>query len=419
MKKVLIINYNFLDDFIGSVRMRGLAKYLPLYNWEPIILTNKVNCSNLNRPICNIVETEYDDLICEWKKIFKLDAKASVTEQLGIQVKQEKNTLVETLISLWDQIFAYPDINKGWIRYAVKEGDAILSNKQFDAIISSSPPATAHIIGRQISLNNHVPWIADLRDPWVPYNIKHGSIRKYFDRRLQYRTLKDAACLVTISEPLSNQLKWISNNVRVITNGFENAVSYPSARNDKLRIVYTGYIYKNKQDPEPLFQAIHELVNECLININDIQVDLYGKNIEIVKDEVLKYNLENIVNFNGFISREESLKIQRAAQILLLLTWNDKNERGVYTGKLFDYLAARRPILAVGNYKDEAAMLVEKVDVGRQASSVEDIKKELIKYYNEYKANGTIAYKCNDNTLGKYSLKEMARKYAEILNMIL
>jgi hypothetical protein len=137
--------------------------------------------------------------------------------------------------------------------------------------------------------------------------------------------------------------------VHTIINGFDPDLQNPGAGvSDKFMIVYTGVLYQGKRDPEPLFQAISELIKSGKVCSSDVKIQFYGTDDEWLINDIKKYKLENVIKVCGSISREESILEQRKAQVLLLLTWNHPAEKGVYTGKLFDYLAARRPILALG-----------------------------------------------------------------------
>lgn len=104
--------------------------------------------------------------------------------------------------------------------------------------------------------------------------------------------------------------------------------------------------------------------------------------------------------------------------MLLLLLWDHPSEVGVYTGKLFEYLASKRPILAIGGPKGVVNELLERTEAGSFVSSVEDIKHAITNYYNEYKLTGRVSYKGNTLQIEKYSQKEMANKFAEVLNDI-
>lgn len=162
MKKVLIISYYFAqNESIGSIRLQGLTKFLPYFGWEPTILTIKANKkTNSNN---RIIETPYDDILIKWKKRLGLKPEETVKGRLNLPVHKNKKTFVDNIYNWWEEIFAYPDANKGWYKYAVDAGDKLLENESFDAIISSSSPVTTHLIAKKLKDKHDIPWIADLR----------------------------------------------------------------------------------------------------------------------------------------------------------------------------------------------------------------------------------------------------------------
>jgi len=170
--------------------------------------------------------------------------------------------------------------------------------------------------------------------------------------------------------------------------------------------------------PEPLFQAISELIMSGKICSSDIEIQFYGTDDEWLFIDIKKYQLEKIINVHGPISREESIHEQRKAQVLLLLTWNHPTEKGVYTGKLFDYLAAQRPILAMGIPGSVIEELLDETQAGVYVSSIEKLKNAILSYYQEYKLTGKVSYKGNPVEIEKYSHREMARKFAGVLNSV-
>ena len=123
------------------------------------------------------------------------------------------------ILDLWVELFAYPDAEKNWYKPAVKASEKLLSNENFDAIISTSYPVTSHLIANELKKRHNIPWIADMRDLWTqnPY-YKFSIIRKFIERRLEVKTLAKANLLTTISKPLENDLRTIHNGKKIYTN---------------------------------------------------------------------------------------------------------------------------------------------------------------------------------------------------------
>jgi len=423
MKKVLIITYYFTQrDAIGAVRLRGLAKYLYDFEWEATILTPKlpdISKTHADRQV-RVIETGYEDLLVKWKKRLGLKLDKSVKEQFGLATYKNRKTITDVILNLWGEIFAYPDEQKSWFKFAIDAGNRLLEKEKFDAIISSSSPVTSHIIANQLKNRHGIPWIADLRDLWTQNNyFQYNPIRRFREKRLEIRTLSAAPALVTVSQPLAEKLKELhkGKEIYAITNGFDPDETVADFHlSDKFKILYTGVLYQGKRDPEPLFKAIQKLISDEIIQREDIAVDFYGYKEGWLERDIEKYDLQDIVRVQGLIPREEALKKQREAQVLLLLTWNDPDEKGVCPGKIFEYLAARRPIFSIGISGGVVEELLSETKAGVHASTQEEIEDALKNLYYEFKSSGRVGYNGIESEVNKYSQREMARKFAELLN---
>ncbi len=423
MRKILVITfyYNQLEA-IASVRLRGLVKYLSEFGWEATVLTvrcDTAGCAN-ERSDQNIIIIDYENPLTVWKKKLGLNAEKGVKEQFNLPTYKERKTFVDICLQMWGEIFTYPDAAIGWYEPAMAAGISILERESFDIIFSSSGPATSHIIASDLSKRFHVPWIADFRDLWTQNHYYSCSkIRKMRERRLEVKTISAAKALTTVSQPLADKLLSMHKGKKVysIPNGFDPAiVNCGMPVSGKFTICYTGSLYRGRRDPEMLFEAIKQLLEEAKIEWEDIVIDFYGYDEGWLKYDIEKYGLKNVVNIHGMVSRDIALQKQRESQVLLLLTWNDPGEKGVYTGKLFDYLAAKRPILALGLNGGVAVDLIQQTNAGVFASTVKEVKETLLKWYQEYKLSGCVNYKGVQSEIDKYNHREMAKKFAKIFD---
>jgi hypothetical protein len=423
MKKILVITYFFNQkDAIASVRMRGLVKFLPEFGWEATVLTVRCNITGCmdEKNDLTVIETDYDNPLSVWKKRLGLNAEKGVKEQFNLPTYKTRKTLIDACLHIWGEIFTYPDEAIGWYKSAIDAGTSLLEKEQFDIIFSSSGPATSHIIASHLSKRFNIPWIADFRDLWTQYHYySYSKIRKVRERRLEIRTISSAKALTTVSQPLADKLLTIhkAKDVYCIPNGFDpDIVNAGFEVSKKFTICYTGFIYAGRQDPKILFEAISRLLEEAKIDRREIMIDFYGFDEGWLKYDIDHYGLADIVNIHGMVPRDVVLQKQRESQILLLLTWNDPREKGIYTGKVFDYLAAKRPILALGLNGGIVSDLIKQTNTGFFASSIEEIKEILIKWYLEYKLCGIIKYCGVESEVNKYNQREMVRKFAEVFD---
>lgn len=425
MRKVLIIGY--LHPLTlprgGGFALLPLARHLPQFGWQPSVLSPPLREKTDLQ--FTVIETPYRDALAFWKRLLRYnpnqgqDVREQVKKRLGIKTSK---SLVDFAFTLGNEIFAYPDSQKGWKSFALKAGSDLLQQETIDAMLSCHP-VTSHIIASELKARYKIPWIADFPDLWSQnHNYQYGPIRKFLDRRLELRTLSKADALVTVSQPAAEELRQLHKRkpVYAITNGFDPAeVNEPPANlTAKFTITYTGRIYPGKQDATNLFAVLRDLISDGVIDPKEMEARFYGPRMEWLDKEIDQYALSNIVKQYGTIPRQAALEKQRESQILLLLKWEDPRDSGVYSGKIFEYLAARRPILATGGSGDVVTELLNETNAGIDAPTVEDTKNAIKELYQEYKIKGKVAYHGEELEINKYSHQEMARKFSEVLNTL-
>lgn len=315
-----------------------------------------------------------------------------------------------------------PDFTDFWIKPALK---AIEHFPKWDLIVSSAGPYTVHILAEKIKKRGQSDkWIADYRDTWsnnynfpglFPFNLVEISLEK--------KLLKSADSITTVSEPLANSLslKLTSSHVHTIENGFDPSDLYsldptPIFPSDgMLRIVHTGSIYLNKRDPSPLFIAISE-INQDPVNkhlLDKLEVLFVGSNQLNLRELIHHYKVDNWVKLVGFINRKDALRMQRDAHLLLFLAWNDSSVSGILTGKLFEYIFSKTPIVAVGADTIEASQqLILDSQCGKAFINVEEIKNHLI---NELKNISKKTTSTSQKLLNRYDRKVLAMKLLDTI----
>lgn len=421
-KKVLIIGYFFYQNIIGAVRLRGLAKFLGNYGWEPIILTTKSQNKSKNLSHIRVIETPVWDLAILWRKRLGTDVDKSVEDRIGISRHKNKKTIKEYIKNFYLEFFAYPDRHKGWYEYAFKAGDELIESEKIDAIISTSPPVTCHIVAKDLKQKHGIPWVADLRDLWSQYHYyPYSRIRRLLDKRLEFKTLSASDALTTVSKPFARELEGLhkTKDIYVIPNGFDpDEKSQNSDISKKFYIVHTGKLHRGKRDPTPFFEALNNLIARDFIDTNDLIVEFYGPHQEWLETEIKNFGLHDFVKSYNVVPREEILKKQKEAQLLLLFTGNTYNEIGVIPAKVFEYFASQRPILSVGTSGSVVNRLLSETEAGKHVSNSEEIEDALMKYYSEFKSKGKISYRGIDSEIEKYTHKEMSKKFANVLNTL-
>lgn len=256
-----------------------------------------------------------------------------------------------------------PDARAGWIGAATRAGYELLRGWRPDIVIGSAPPNSGLVAARRIARACGAPWVAELRDLWVdnPYYAE-PAWRLLVDRLIERRVLRSAAGLVSVTPQWSETLRRrYRQPVACIFNGYA-AEDFPAdapgpAADGAVRILYTGNIYRGYRDPSALFAAIGRLGAQR----SRVAVHFYGPPPETVMPLAAAHGAEDRVFVHERVSYKASLALQTAADVLLLLQWNNIGDAGNIPAKFFEYVAARRPILFLGyEAGDLAAMIRER-----------------------------------------------------------
>ena len=183
-----------------------------------------------------------------------------------------------------------------------------MQNEDIDAMISSSSPVTSHIIANELKNKHKIPWIADLRDLWTQnHSYLYGTIRKFFEEKLELKTLQSADTLATVSPVWAEELRTLhgGKKTHTITNGFDPDKKSTGEIDltSKFTITYTGQIYTGRQDSSKLLAALHELIPDGTMNPDGVEVRFYGPDNELLAKEIEEQELSNIVKQYGMVPR--------------------------------------------------------------------------------------------------------------------
>lgn len=311
-----------------------------------------------------------------------------------------------------------PDGKIGWFPFAVPAGKRLVSAGAVDLIYASSMPITSLLVAAEISRQCRVPWIGELRDLWSQnYYRNLPTWQRCVDRFVERKVLASASGLVTVSEPLADVLRRSYTPVTVVSNGFEErrrSEREVDPDPQRLSIVYTGVLYEGKQDPTPLFHAIRSLGDKG----KRVDVSFFGTKERLVAKLARSEGVEDRVRVFGEVPYEESLDVQARSDVLLLLLWNQPGEEGVMPGKLFEYMAAGRPILAIGTSRGVAVDLVRSRSLGFASLDPHAIGQQLALWLEEKSTTGRVAPIPAEARCG-YDRLSQTKKLVEFLESVL
>ena len=427
MKKVLIITYYWPPaGGPGVQRWLKFVKYLRDFGVEPVVYIPE-------NPSYPIIDESLNSEIPSGikilkKKIFEPYALAEVfskkdTQKIssGIIKKEESQSAIEKALLYIRGNFFIPDARKFWIKPSVDFLKNEIQNNNYDLIITSGPPHSLHLIGLQLKSELDIKWLADFRDPWtnIGYHSKlrlnKSSEKKHLD--LESKVLTSADHILVTSWSTKNEFSGKTEKpISVITNGFDVEIQKDLLENSKFEISHIGSLLSGR-DPQNLWQAISEIISENEEFKNQLKISLAGRVSEEVLHSIQEAELNDFLNIEGYVSHEEAIVLQRKAAILLLLEINAEETQGIIPGKLFEYLAAKRPILAIGPEKWDAGKIVTESEAGNYFCYSEKaaIKKFILSEFEKFQ-NGT--NQIITSKIDKYHRRELTRDLADLIKSI-
>ncbi|MBV8051535.1 MAG: glycosyltransferase, partial [Acidobacteriaceae bacterium] len=262
MRRVLLISSFFPPSVkVGAVRAGGLAKHLPRFGWEAVALTPELPGRKPNHH--QIIETGHRDILADFKARLGFVQKVRPARQLDFAGQQTASTTKQQMpnpVAKWLRAaIIYPDEYKGWVPFGVKALEEFAKRERIDAILSTSPANSGHIIASHAKSMWGCPWIADLRDLWSDAGTAPWGMG-FLQRRLEKHTLRSADILVTVSDPWVQWLQqtFPKKSVIKIVNGFDpDDLGHGAGElTSNFSITYTGYLYLGKSDPTPVFVSL-------------------------------------------------------------------------------------------------------------------------------------------------------------------
>lgn len=319
--------------------------------------------------------------------------------------------------------FFIPDAKVLWVKPSVKFLSQYLEKNSIDVIITTGPPHSMHLIGMELKRKFKMPWLADFRDPWTDlyYNKEFYQLgfAKNRNSTLEKRVLKFADVVLTVGNHLKSYFQKFNPNVKVITNGFDTETEVPKLNSEtpKFNISYIGLLPKSSV-PYQFFSALEVLLNTNDEIRTDLELNFVGDIHQEVKDIVSKSQLGECTTFIDYVPHDQAIAYQNKAQILLLLIPNIKNNQGIITGKVFEYLSAGRPILAIGPTQGDLNDIIAETKSGIVVDhdNLEGIKSALIELYAKFKSNNL---KVDSVNIEKYHRRNLTESLALVLKQMI
>ncbi len=425
--KVLLITYYWPPaGGPGVQRWLKFVKYFKGFGVDPIVyipenptypLLDKSLLSEIPEGVTMLKQPIFEPY--RFAAIFS--KKESKTISKGIIAKTEKQSIIQKLLLYIRGNFFIPDARKFWVKPSVKYLETYISNADIDVIITTGPPHSVHLIGKELKEKLKLKWIADFRDPWttIGYHDKLKLTKKSLatHKQLEKEVVTTADHITVTSYTTKKEFTALTNRpVSVITNGYDTEIVGEVTLDTEFTISHIGSLLSGR-NPEKLWQVLYNLTQENSDFENALKLRLVGAVSKDVLSSIKDAGLSSFLDVKGYVSHKEAIKIQKSSQVLLLIEIDNDQTKCIIPGKLFEYMVSKRPILAVGPKGADISKLIEETNSGKflEYSEYNEMKKILLTYFKKFQEHKLIA---DTQGIEKYSRRELTREMSLVLKSL-
>lgn len=431
---ILIVSHFYeIDGVMGSVRWTSLAHRLAKKH-NVYVVTHDQNGDKINTfEKKGNITVFYIDNECEYVKS-GANRRANAKVYIGSTANKPKNFNIIRTFKNFAKCFLYmlsmyftARKNAKFIKYELKN-----NNINIDYIISTSRPFINCFTAYNLSKKNKIPWLLDQRD--LPYsdgasNIEIASFKyalRHFDKYVTKYTLVSHGMAESFLEFCKFGKKQQEKTV-VLNNGYDldhKSKIKNNKENKKLTIAYVGDLYEGKRDATILFDALNNLINNTDFNITDIKIDYAGNSSESLNQNAVKYSFEDMIFDRGRVPHKEAIKMLQEADLLLLLTWNTKMDRGILPGKLYEYMMAGKPIICITSGEipnGEAEGMVKSMNLGvavnycNYEQGVNELAEYICEQIKRKKSNEPLLFNPDTDKVQEFDYDNLVEKLQKIM----
>lgn len=429
MNKVLVFTYYWPPSGGPAVqRWLALSQLLPQFGIEPIIVAPHEQYASyvlldesLNQRIpkeLKVVKTKTFEVLNFYQK--SLGKGKLPTAGFA----NESNPSFLQKLARWVRgNFFFPDPRKAWNKFALKAAREIIAENDIKAVITAGPPQSTHLIGQQLKKEFGLFWLCDFHDAWTNvwyYNeLMKTSIARKLDSKMELRVLSECDQIITVGRQIITDFKsklGSTDKVLLHSMGFDDEMvaEPPKVNATEFVICYTGTMATN-YEPQVVFNAVKSIIHDNLEA--KIKIELYG----LIADDIIEYakriGLEKQVEFKGYVPHKQAVDAIQNAAILLLVSPNTPQAKMIIPGKIYEYLATRKPILNLAEEGTETYEIINECRAGATFNRMakDEIKDFISKLYSKWE-NEPKSILNSDNSFMKYSRKTEAETLAKVLH---
>ena len=429
MKKILIISYYWPPSGgAGVQRMLKTVKYFPEFGIIPYVITvkeDKASYPSTDESLNKDVPAEAKIFRTDTFEPFGIYSKILGKKSIPTGFSNESNPgLFQKFSRFVRGNFFIPDARRGWIKYAYREACRIIENENIDTVLITSPPHSGQLTGLQRRKKYKLKWIADVRNPWTDIyyydEFSHLSFARKKDLKYEKNVLESADRIITVSKDVRKLLAakipdLDDKKISIIPNGYDEEDFTDKNRTvnkSEFIITYTGTL-ADSYNPSVFFHALKKIIN----NNPDVKIRMrfIGNPAFTLVDEMKNISLSENLELIPTVSHDRSVEYLLSSTILLLAIPEIKNDKGILTGKLFEYLAARKPIICIGPEDGDAAEIIADCKAGKtfgrnSETTLTDYLQQLISKWKSGEETDIM-----NNNYKKYSRRSQAEEISKII----
>lgn len=427
MKVLIVAKFWDSSAGIGALRPMKIAEYLIKNGHEVAVICGKEYCDGSNTLYTKLPAFFYTGIYEKENNIYKRRNEKAISAKSGAPIKTQNSTVEKRSLFNKMKWFIYKTgYNSFKVRNSVKNSlKSIKVSTLFapDIIFSSYAPEDVHFLSVKLKkMFSDSVWVADFRDP-MANKMTHTKGEYKYRLRRQKKIFKKADVVTVVSQTWRDEFEQLgAKNAVTLYSGFDASdfdLTDSTVQNEKLTFTYTGSLYPDLSDLRPFFNALKELASNGSIDVNKIKIVYAGANSDEFDKQasILPVGIESVNH--GLVSRKQSLKLLVESDVLLHALFCYPELKGIITGKLGEYWASQKPIIAIitGNTRaDEFISIIEKSGTGfcydgiNHEPSYSQLKDYIIEQYRRFINNETLLYERNDQFIGQFDYAEIASR---------
>ncbi len=431
MKRALIISYYWPPSGGGGVqRWLKMSAFMRSNGWEPIVYTPENPAFDVKD--ASLIKDVDPSIEIIKKKIFEpVEVFQSAFKLIGKKPPQQKDFISDRNASFFQRFATYlrgnyfiPDPRVTWVVPSLKFLKDYLKKHPVDAIITTGPPHSMHLIG--LNLKKKFPnlvWVSDFRDPWSEWDLldvlktKERARRKH--QALERKVLQNSDLVISISPYHVERLIALgAKRCELINNGYDarDFEGTTKQRTDYFLIRHLGSV-DELRDPRPFVLALKSLLDQRKIEATDLKIEFIGPVNNAFRDFIKEKELDEIISFHPAVPHSSVVGLYRSSTLLLLILAHSDIAAGNMPGKMYEYMASGTPIFGIGPENGDAAALIHATSSGRvmERSNQNAMEEMLLKHYLAWKNDTMLTTKGAPD----YSREALTQKFCKLLDNLI